>query len=594
MKAIRVQRILFLALALLLTTVVLAFSVARPDGASTDLASSGFAADATPTGMASFTQATFDETPDSATSPPGSSQTAYFDGGIDGGMPVAYRVELAPGQDVNRIVIVDDDVDGFTRNGGMTISGRVVDSSGRGIPGIEVLLMPARPWSMVAPIMYRTDENGYYSVPIIDPGLFKVFFNSSTSNGIGTESYLMSEWYNNGRSFAEAVEVPNGSGGVDAVLKTTGILRGYVNFPSAPFLVALVAYRADRPEVVASTSNAYMVRSDYFSFHGINQLPPGEYKLLVIPESGYYPAHNQPFWYQSGDSWETAETVVVTAGGTTDISINITERYDSGSIFGNFVLYTYGYDSIIPAGTSLSLVDANDETKVIATDWDPYYYEFSGLPAGDYKIKCTLPSGQELWFQPNSDGAFDASDASVIHVDPGTGVNINFSLATETAKVRGNVASATGAPLPYVWIAIYSTDSDPVLTRYALSDVDGSYVSKLAPGTYRACAVDPATGEQYCSEAFSVGWREVVYFINITAPLDIVESSMASTLVVTPSGSMPEASNNPGSGEAQAEATPAAAFVTETAEDAGGTSPPATDTLPVQDEVEGPSSDVPG
>jgi hypothetical protein len=402
----------------------------------------------------------------------------------------------------------DPDDDGYIPGAGMTISGRVTDPWGRGIPDVEVEAVAASYMAGIQPVPFRTDANGYYSVQIYAPGYFKLKF--SCAGWVG-------EWYNNKSTPWQGLAVPNGASGVDAVLIPAGVLHGHINFPVAPFDIKVFAYRADVPQV-AGNSVAYTLSlhpSDFY-FLGRTSLLPGQYKLLLRPDNPDY----APFWY-GGTSWVDAQTLRVTAGQTTEIEINLASPpTDGGAIYGSLsAVIDYNIDDT--ANASVYLVDADDENQVIATDDSPPYFEFPDLPPGDYKLKATVLDDKVIWYRQFSEGdTYDSADATVLHVNAGESIQASFFISTQTARITGRVIRESGTEVANARLNCYR-DGSMLPENGTISGISGSFYLALRPGTYRICVVDPDTGTEHCREPLTIGWLQTISDIDFLLPGDV-------------------------------------------------------------------------
>lgn len=460
---------------------------------------------------------------------------------------------------VVRIIVIDDPVlvndadDGFLTDWlSMTISGRVTDPWGHGIAGIEVVPVAAAAGAMSHPRSFFTDSNGYYEIPIYYPGFFNIFFHAVKTGPDGI-SYWASEWYNNVQTHAEAPGVPHGSRGVDVVLTSTGVLKGHVScrakrddygsFYHGPDLPGdtlyswdcplpkdVVIFRADiqEPVKVIHVGNMLAMENDYndFSFDRYNSLPPGNYKLLIMPSetvnrdesgSGWGPA-----WH-GGQSWETAQTVTVTPGQLTSIEAYI-EPSVKASLYGS--LRVDDWSPFLPESV-VALVDATDPSRVIATRNNASYFVFDEVTAGDaYKLRFTSTVGQTFWYLDNRQYAtedFDAATMISIPDDPATSASmgpLDFSVWTRTATAAGRVIRADGTPIPHADVLAIETGSqrfDPLFM--GLTESDGRFSSSLVPGSYSFCVYDWETGTRYCHDiAVTLGDHESATDIDIVIP----------------------------------------------------------------------------
>ncbi|MHB8793126.1 MAG: carboxypeptidase-like regulatory domain-containing protein [Thermoleophilia bacterium] len=389
--------------------------------------------------------------------------------------------------------------------GGMVISGRVTDPDGRGIAGVPVDARPASPGAAAAPAPVTTDDKGNYTIDVASPGVFKVLFLGGEASG----GVWASRWYDGKTSEVVTEPVPVGASGVDAVLIPTGVLKGQVEFNSKPFAVDVIAFRADVEQNVGEGGTDPLTgQPGNFSF---TSLDPGDYKLLFIPdisEGLEDKGETGPFWY-GGTDWTSAATVHIAAGKTTDLGVSFPPQ--SGvSVFG-----TVGYDREAYSSAAVALVDEGKQEEVIAEDSDvvnPSYlsmfsfFQFNGVPPGNYKLRCTLPDGRVIWYLEGSQGGTEEfSQATIIKIEkPTLAVGKLFFGATSLpASFTGQVIRSDNSPVAdrRVYAFRMTADGERIANSfYPLTDGSGRYDGNLSPGTYRICTVDWMSAKQYCRE----------------------------------------------------------------------------------------------
>lgn len=535
-------------------------------------------------------------------------QYAEVDGSpdADGGMPPPASPPAPPPEESGLTVWQDRDDDGFNAGEGHgPITGRVTDPWGNGIPGVEVYL------DYALAICYKgcggyyepaavTDSLGYYSAwktsyhsyaeyedwtegggsdrfgqpwragfsdgPELT-GSHTVYFNGQV------RGYRASEWYNNKRltdygyyqtgSPGDSVFVAAGSSGIDAVLVPDGTIVGHVLGDKADYM-KIIAFRADAPE--PANANTYSgVSYISQSAFSLNDLPPGSYKLVAVPAiSGWPLEHAENYlcsWFQLSRSWETARTITVGPGQRLSLDFQLLEPQQNGpSLRGNFYI-----ENMPPhPGTVLSLVEADNPSRVISqktVSYTDFSFEFSSLPKGDYKLKCTLPgSGHTIWYQQNYDPFHDepgVDEADVINAGPDMVLDpIIFSIYPYGAVVSGSVKFQDGSPLvnEIVYARRITTTGYQNQPSTWTSGDNGQYSfgrtsndpncylcnlgwNRLSPGSYQLCVSDGPTGAEYCyPQILTVDWYDTLTGVDIIVPNDFGTPFEVTGRVTSPDG----------------------------------------------------------
>ncbi|MHB8793108.1 MAG: carboxypeptidase-like regulatory domain-containing protein [Thermoleophilia bacterium] len=410
----------------------------------------------------------------------------------------------------------------------MTISGRVTDADGRPIAGIIVDAQPASPGASSVPVPFQTDDNGNYSIEVSSPGFFKIHF---LGGQVGRSSWV-SLWYGNQGMENAAKAVPTGASGVNAVMSATGVLNGHIKYPpdTQPLLVHVVAYRADEQKIVGE-GNANPVSFQPGDFI-LDTLPAGNYKLLLLPEGSTIGVTgggiNGPFWYGGARDWSGAREVQIQTGSTTDIDISFPTAPEAGSIHGLIRYELEAYDAPV-----LSLVEADNAEKVVAEvklSGALYLgvfsrFAFTDVPDGGYKLRYTLPDAQPIWYQESSSGGtLDFSQATTISIGGGMKVSssLHFDALSLPAEVSGQLSRDDGTAVSYqpVYAERLSGDRSIISNSFAAwTDVSGRFSGKLAPGTYRICAIDWASLKEYCEQPIELGSRKQQVNVDLTMPV---------------------------------------------------------------------------
>jgi hypothetical protein len=406
----------------------------------------------------------------------------------------------------------------------MTITGTVIDAHGKPLAGIEVVAQPASPGASAVPAPCYTDENGNYAIDILAPGFFKLrFLGGQNSRGMWS-----AQWYGKDATEASAKIVPVGAAGVNAVLTPAGALQGKVKFPAGPaaFPVRVVAFAADRQISLAEAgANPVSAEPDKFGF---GALPAGDYKLLVIPEASDMAgsAEYGPFWYGGAREWNSASVVQIVAGSTANIEIALPAASGEGSVFGEV-----RYDVDANEMAMLEIVSADNEQNVVASSavsGSLYLGSLSrfallGLPAGDYRLRCTLPGGQTIWYAEGAaGGAKDFSGATTITIGNREKAvkKIYFDALPLDASVSGRVLRPDGAAVAYqpVYAELLSGDHSVVSNSFhAWTDANGNYSGSLPAGRYRLCTIDWSSLKESCREPVELGASNTRVRVDVNA-----------------------------------------------------------------------------
>lgn len=201
----------------------------------------------------------------------------------------------------------------------LTVSGRVTNASGEGIPDIEVMAVDTATYAYHDYGLAETDANGYYTI-VLEAGAptsFKVAFDPWVSNYVYDTDYL-GEFYMDSDYVLSAADVSPGATGVDAVLEVGGAVSGKVFAPDGvtPLKDIVVdAYSGFglRPETLTEADGTYVLRG----------VAPGFWNIAA--ETDY---HNDLY----GTSYVDAKVMQTVAVGVVASGTNITVGGTGGSI----------------------------------------------------------------------------------------------------------------------------------------------------------------------------------------------------------------------------------------------------------------------
>ncbi|MCX6583419.1 MAG: carboxypeptidase regulatory-like domain-containing protein [Candidatus Aminicenantes bacterium] len=382
-----------------------------------------------------------------------------------------------------------------------TISGRVTDENGNGIPNIWVTVYDLNNNLMGGQF---TDTQGNYIIPYgLVAGSYKVYFDAHNRN----LNYI-AEWYDNKGSFAAAdpVIVVNGqiTANIDAQLATGGGITGRVTDESGNGI-------ADAGVNIQDTngSNVDGTRTDADGNYSFQGLPAGNWKV-------YFNAANVgnylPLYYNNKDGWnpQLADSISVTAGQTvTGIDAQLTP----GGIISGRVVDQAGNG--IP-NASVEVMDIVQYYTINRSNTDANgYYTARGLPAGTWKIRFDA-TGIGNYVPEFYNDKFKHQDADTVAVAIGqTTGNIDAQLA-DGGIITGRVTDGSGNGITSVSIEI--RDAANYTFIWAGTDDSGYYTAQGVPaGNWRVFFRAPQSSN-FVSEYYNDKlWQESTDPVNVIA-----------------------------------------------------------------------------
>ena len=338
----------------------------------------------------------------------------------------------------------------------------------------------------------QTGADGTYTISGLAPGQYKVYAYSS-------ETYYLSEWYDNTYDFGTAATVTVNDGqttqNIDYSLTLGGLIYGKVT-PYSITGLNVYAYNINTSTWTGSaspqTDGTYVIA-----------LPPGQYKVYAEASGTNYASE----WYYN--AYFASATMVNVLAGKTTLGINFTMSL-GGRISGKVT-----NEGAAVAGLTISAYDFSSDswageakTKADGT------YTISGLAPGQYRVYANT-SGTDYasaWY----DNALYES-AIPLNVQAGQATqSINFNLA-RGGGVSGKVTKdGTTDAIPGLQVSAIDLGSG-FWAGSAETDADGTYaISGLVPGQYRVYA--DASGTIFVSEYYNnVLDYDSAATVNITA-----------------------------------------------------------------------------
>ena len=341
------------------------------------------------------------------------------------------------------------------------ISGRVTNSSGESIPGVDVIAYDANGFYVSGAV---TDANGDYTVAGMTTGSYRLYFEEENGD-------YVSEYYNDKATLGAADPIAVTAGqttqGIDAVLTAWGRISGKVTNSSAAAIanIEVNAYDASGTLVGTARTNA---SGDYT----IGPLGDGNYRVRFYDDTGWYLGE----YYNDKTALATADPVAVTEGQTTAGINAVLAR--SGWISGTVTNSSgAGLGSI-----TVMAYDAGGSLVRSATTDSNGGYTVAGLATGSYRIRFDDAAGAYAGEYYNDKSTL--ATANVVTATTGqTTSGINAVLAT-AGHISGTVTNGSGAGLSFVTVTAYDAGGSPF--RSASTNSSGGYdVGGLAAGSYR-------------------------------------------------------------------------------------------------------------
>ncbi len=345
------------------------------------------------------------------------------------------------------------------------VTGRVTNSAGQGIAGIEVRLFR----DDILYWKFTTGAEGNYSTVGLQPGLYKIQFY------VDFRMDFQGEWYSDQANIdvATLVDVPleQTVAGIDAVLGRLGIITGRVTGPDGNG-VAGAQIEADG----VTNHDRGLASTDAAGCYTMRHLEPGDY--LVSFRGCEYDLAEQ--WYRGQPSSQSGDTVTVALDQTV---AGIDAQLEPGArILGRVT----DADGQAVAGADVIAHADSDPYGMSRDNWtmtdESGNYALTCLAGGRYKIEC--PGDWEgtcllTWYphQPSFETAQLVKLASGQVLE---GMDIQLE---RPAAVAGRVTGTDGAGLPDIWV---ETSPAGQYWNSSATDPEGYYqVTDLWPGEYK-------------------------------------------------------------------------------------------------------------
>lgn len=396
-----------------------------------------------------------------------------------------------------------------------TVSGRVVDKAGGGIPDVEVSLETYDGEWLDGTM---TGEDGSFAFDYgVQQGDYVLRFRDDAS------TYL-EQWLNLSVPRTGEVVVP------DVVLTTGATIEGTVRdeagLPIKRIAVGAVAVDGDpdNPSATATT--------DLAGHYRVTGLAPGEYKLQFY--DWFYGYDTE--WYRDTSSFESA--LVLTVAGEETITGVDAVLSDSPQVVPDGVDLTgtvAGRDGapVIAGGIAAYDAESGEEVELAGTNRAGRFY-LTNLSTGSYKLHVyendTAEDEQpylDEWY--TDELVFDSATPVSVTADADQEISV---VLDQAATVSGRLTDDTGQPMAEAQVLI--RDVDGVVVDSAYVERDGSYRHRgLRPGTYR---LEYQGWDENYDSYVREWWREKYSFATAT-PLNLgsgqVRSGLDATLTKT-------------------------------------------------------------
>lgn len=363
-------------------------------------------------------------------------------------------------------------IDARLRVGGM-ITGTVRGASGRPLPGICVY-SPAGPSA-------ATRRDGHYQLEGLSPGRYGVEFTPGCNNN---GNYLSA-------NYPHRIRVADGQTirGINAVLRTGGIISGRVTSPSGRPLAGMVVSAWD------ASGDGNAVCTGAKGGYAINQLPPGQYEVEFGAGCGAR-GNWAPQFYPDQPNPNDAGVVRV---GRSERVTGIDATMRRGAIITGRVTSAAGRPvskicvQVGPVGDAYLADEFGFPFAPQVQTGREGRYRVSRLPAGRYAVLYTACHGTgyaDRWFG----GRPGAPTGDTVDVGPGvTAAGISAVLAPGGA-ISGTVRTSRGKPVADD--CEIATNRRTGLVRYGgmLTQGSGYRISGLPVGRYRVEFYDCAGG----------------------------------------------------------------------------------------------------
>ena len=391
------------------------------------------------------------------------------------------------------------------------ISGMVRLSDGTPAAGAAVGVMVVDPndSTLLFGASAMTDGYGWYSIPYLPAGTYRV------NATVWQDGKMGSEWYLNADNEMSATPVVLGDGekrtDINFSLELVsyyGTVAGRVtdDATGAPIANAFIELQPsfDMPRAGGMGYMPTYAVTDAEGRYSIESVWAGDYYAVVVADGAYE-------YYDNATHPDDARLITVRGDATTTLNFGLTPRsHGSGSISG--VVTSLDGQRINAAVIVAIPNDGTNEAFFPTVAQVSGAYRISGLADGDYYVQAYSPDHISEFYED----AWDFADATLVHVRNGAATTgIDFGLeafrmvdrgdpaapGAHAGGVRGKVTDLYQQPLADASVYVFDSNERPVAS--VRTKADGTYhISGIAPGDgYRVMASSVGYASEYNNDA---------------------------------------------------------------------------------------------
>jgi protocatechuate 3,4-dioxygenase beta subunit len=380
------------------------------------------------------------------------------------------------------------------------ISGTVTDGLGNGIVNVNIEVRLQNGGWMPGGL---TGANGYYEIPGITPGNYKVLFDPRNAGN------YVQQWFNNGSRFesADIVTVNTGqvSANINAQLADGGAVSGRVTDEAGNGIVNVDVQIMD-----LSIYTYTQVNTGADGYYTVQGVAPGNCRVYF---NGTSAGNYIPEYYNNKNGWQplSSDTVAVTAGQTTE---NIDAQLATGGSISGRV--TDGAGNGIP-GVNINVRElTGNGISGANTDGDGYYTA-TAIPTGSYMVYFDgAGAGNYVPEFYNNKNSWEPQTADTVSVTAGQttpGIDVQLD---EGATILGRVTDGAGNGINGVSVQIKRTDNYTII--WTGTDGAGNYTARGVPAGSWKVLFQSANYSNYVSEFYNDKMSlENADLINVTA-----------------------------------------------------------------------------
>ncbi|MEM7126541.1 MAG: carboxypeptidase-like regulatory domain-containing protein [Chloroflexota bacterium] len=403
---------------------------------------------------------------------------------------------------------------------GLTVSGRVVDEDGNGLPNIGI---SAKGRGSLNPFVgTNTAADGTFSLGPLWPDAYLLFFRST-----GRQA---SQWYDGASRAIDATWLDVSADVADLAieLRAGARISGRITDPDG------------QPVQFASVS-AYPAGSGGAMAFGFTDAD-GNYTMNPGLPTGWYQVQavaNQAFTWNGGTSNQDSSVPISVTQGISipNVDIQIQPLTQTGSIRGTVTNAVTGF------GVSTSVTAYGTGRRSFGSQFaNNGEFELTGLPPGEYWVEFNAGSEYYIIYY---DEQVALGAATPVTVEAGETTVISQSLQLPgtisgivTAEMTGSMTESMPVVVPgtqvQVWPVGTETFTPTVPSASMVTGLNGQYtVDGLIPGDYRLYFSPPSPylGEWYSNSHQYASAQVVTVLPNETTPN--VDASVRTGVVIT-------------------------------------------------------------